>query len=98
MSDFRKALSFTAVTHVLAAVAIGVLALLNPGLAETNGFTVIDIGFQVHFGLVAAAIIAWAIFRRRGKQEIARGIKWGTGIGISLLLVVFIIANLLGEG
>ena len=95
MSDFRKALVFTAIPNALVAVAIGVLALLNPDLAETEGFTVVDIAFQVHFGLVAAAIIAWAILRKRGKQEIERGIKWGTGIGIVLLFVVFIIANLL---
>ncbi len=99
MTDFRKALVFTGIPHALVAVAIGVLlALLNPDLAETDGFTVVDIAFYIDFGLVAAAVIAWGILRRRGKQEIARGIKWGTGGGIALMLVLFIVASLLVEG
>ncbi len=98
MSVFHRSLMFTAIPFVCVAIAIGVLALLNPDLAETEGFTVVDMAFYVGFGLIAAAIIAVAILRRKGKQEIARGIKWGNGIGIILLFVLFVVADLLGEG
>ena len=97
MSVFHRSRIFTAIPFVLVAVAIGVLALLNPDLAETEGFPVVDIAFYVGFGLVAAAITAVAVLRRKGKQEIARGIKWGNGIGIILLFVLFVVAELLGE-
>jgi hypothetical protein len=47
--------------------------------------------------LVVVAIILWIIFRKQDKPEIARGIKWGTGISIVLMVILFILANVLRE-
>ncbi len=96
MRLFHRVLIFTALPHVLVAIAIGILALLNPDPLPVIGeLDVVDISIYVHFGLVVAGMIAWVLFRRRGKQEIARGVKWGTWIGVALLLVVFVVASLM---
>jgi hypothetical protein len=97
MSDFRKSLILSVIPHVLIAIGLivcGVLVLVNRPLYLSP---TIDLLFQIHMGLVVIAIILWIIFRKRSKPEISRGIKWGTGIGIILMIVLFIGANIIHE-
>ncbi len=94
----RIALLVTVIPIILLAIAIAVLGLGNPDLAErviVEEFTIIDILLYVGFGLVVAAIISSILLTNKGKQEIAKGIRFGVVIDVIVLVIVFVVASAL---
>jgi Na+-transporting NADH:ubiquinone oxidoreductase subunit NqrE len=88
----------TAIPPTLFTIVSVVLALLNPELLGTEGLNIVDICGQVSFGLLAIAFISSIVFAIRRKQEIAKGIFFGFGIGLVLWVIAFIVLSGLSEG
>ncbi len=94
----RIALLVTVIPIILLAIAIAVLGLGNPDLAErvrVGEFTIVDILLYVGFGLVVAAIISLILLTNKGKREIAKGIRFGVVINVVVLVIVFVVADVL---
>ncbi len=96
----RIALLVTVVPIILLAIAIAVFGLGNPDFAEkviVEEFTIVDILLYVGFGLVVAAVISSILLTNKGKQEIAKGIRFGVVINIVVLVIVFVVADVLSS-
>ena len=85
----RAAILATAIPPTLLAIASVVLILLDPALVETEGRNIADICWLVSFYLAAAAILPSVVFAIMRKWEIAKGIGFGSGIGLVVCLIVF---------
>jgi len=85
----RFAILATAIPPTLLAIAAVVLILLDPALVETEGRNIADICWLVGFYLVAAAILPSVVFAIMRKWQIAKGIGFGSGIGLVVCLIVF---------
>jgi hypothetical protein len=91
MSDYRKALLWTAIPIVV----IGLISVVDSVVRGIGGFDFYDLNF-VWFGAVACwflAVLAAVGFTIAGKRQIASGIFAGVAIGI-LALGVTCFANL----
>ncbi len=94
----RIALLVTVIPIILLATAIAVLGLGSPDFAEkviVEEFTMLDILLYVGFGLVVAAMISSILLANKGKQEIAKGIRFGVVIDVIVLVIVFVVASVL---
>ena len=89
----RTAILATAIPPTLLAIAAVVLLLLDPALVETEGRNIADICWLVSFYLAAAAILPSVVFAIMRKWEIAKGIGFGSGIGLVVSLVAFVVAS-----
>ena len=94
----RTAILATAIPPTLlaiAAVVYVVYTLLNiEGLRKVEGYTIADICWLVGYYLVAAAILPSVVFAIMRKWEIAKGIGFGSGIGLVVLLIAFVLAGI----
>ncbi len=96
----RIALLVTVIPIILLATAIAVLGLGNPDFAErviVGEFTLLDILLYVGFGLVVAAIISSILLTNKGKQERAKGIRFGIIIDVVVLVIIFVVADVLSH-
>jgi len=91
----RTAILATAIPPTLLAIATVVYTLLNQeALRKAEGYTIADICWLVGFYLVAAAILPSVVFAIRRKWEIAKGIGFGSGIGLVVCLIEFVLAGI----
>ncbi len=94
----RIALLVTVIPIILLAIAIAVFGLGNPDIAEkviVEEFTLLGILLDVGFVLVVAAIISSILLANKGKQEIAKGIRFGVAIDVVVLVIVFVVVSAL---
>ena len=88
----RAAILATAIPPTLPAIATVVYALLNQeALRKAEGYTIADICWLVGFYLAVAAILSSVVFAIMRKWEIAKGTGFGSGIGLVVLLIVFLV-------
>ena len=86
----RAAILATAIPPTLLSIAAVVYVLLNQeALRKAEGYTIADICWLVALGLVAAAILSSVVFAIRRKWEIAKGIGFGSGIGLVVIMIAF---------
>jgi uncharacterized PurR-regulated membrane protein YhhQ (DUF165 family) len=87
MSNFRKALMFTAIPIVvLFLIHIAVMLTIDVRIGEQIGWGA--------GGLLVIALIAAIVYNIRGKKQTAKGIWWGFGIGLIAFIVTFIVTSL----
>ena len=94
MSNFHKALMFTAIPSTLFAIATIVLYLLGIPLSEAE-ISIADICISVSLGVVGAAFLSSIVFAIMRKKGIAKGTGLGGGIGLVVWLIVFGILSVL---
>lgn len=82
----RATILATSITPILLTIAAVVYALLNQEALQPNAA---DICMQVGAGLVAAAFISSVVFAFIRKWEIAKGIGFGSGIGMVIGMIGF---------
>lgn len=87
----RTAILATAIPPTLLIIAAAAYAQPNiEALREAEGYTIPDICWLVGFGLITAAILSSIVFAIRRKWEIAKGVGFGSGIGMVALLIAFV--------
>ena len=86
----RAALLATAIPPTLLAIAAVVFALLSTeALRKAEGYTIPHILWLVGFYLAVAVFLSSVVFAIMRKWEIAKGIGFGSGIGLVVCLIVF---------
>ena len=92
----RAAILATAIPPTLLAIAIFIYALLNTeALRKAKGYTIPDISGFVVLGLVTAALLSSVVFAIMRKWEIAKGTGFGSGIGLVVFIIYFVVLSAL---
>ena len=92
----RIAILATAIPLALLVIAAVVLILLDPAFLEwktEGGRNIADICALVGHYLVNAAILSSVVFAIMRKWEIAKGIGFGSGIGLVVCLIAFVLLS-----
>ena len=72
-----------------------ILATAIPPTLLAIATVVADISLFVGFGLVAAAILSSVVFAIMRKWEIAKGTGFGSGIGLVVFIIYFVVLSAL---